>query len=87
MVSREFKDLKVILATEDPRVLVEEAPLDPRDLKESKVQRVRGELLGLEQEAQLVQWAPEENVERWASKVRKATLVPQVLKVSVDAMV
>ncbi len=87
VVSREFKDPKVILATEAPRAVVEEEPLDPRDHKEYRVRRVRGEPLGLEPEARLVQWAPEESVERWESKAKKVILVPQVRKVLVDAMV
>lgn len=75
VVSRASKDLKATLATVDPRALVVVVPLDPKDLKESKVPRAAEVKLVPELEAPLDQWVQEANVVRWASKAKRVILV------------
>lgn len=86
VASREFKVPRVTLVIEDPKVHVVVVPPDPRDHKEFRVQREKEEPLDQEQEDLLGQWALEESVERWGSKVRRAILVHLEAKVLLGAM-
>lgn len=85
--SKVSRDLRVTLATAGLRVLAVVVRLVPRVLKESRDLRANVVSLVLVLVAPLVQWAPRVSAVRWASKVRRAILAPQVLKVSVVATV
>lgn len=84
--SRVSKDPRVTLATVDLRAPVVAVRLGHRDRRVSKDPRVSVESLVPELAGPLAPWAPRVNVERWESKVRRATPVHLVLKVSVVAM-
>jgi len=87
VVNKEYKVLRVTLATVDRRVLVVVVLLGPRAHKESKVPRENVEKLGHVQEAPLVLWDPRVSAAKWANKVRRAILVHLARKASVVAMV
>lgn len=87
VVNKESKDQKGTPETEAQKDHVEVAPLAHKDLKESRVLRVREELLDLVPVAQPAQWVHEENAERWANKAKRAILALLAHRALVVAMV
>lgn len=84
--SRASKDLRVTLATVDPRAPAVVVRLGHRDLRASKDLRVSVESQVPVLVGPLAPWDPRVSVERWGSKVPRVTPVHLVRKVSVVAM-